>query len=172
MSFLDSLAGLLSKIWDFIKDNFIYIIIILLIVIAIFFPLLWGAFLTNAGLFWGWLGTQAAGIATFIAGLGLEGALAVALGAAVLIDPEGVGEAFGSIIESVGSVATDLFGSPLLLFAAIGAGVYFLSGKSEDESSPGSYSPEEDVITGSLDESADDWSEDSNLDDPMTVVIL
>lgn len=126
---LDFIGEILSAIWEFIKEYWLIIVIAVIIVLAVFFPAIllavW-SWISTVG--WPWLVEAASGVATFVAGLGLEGAVALALGAAILIDPEGVGEGIGNIVESGGNAIGSLLSSPA---GWIGMGVlaiFLLSG--------------------------------------------
>jgi hypothetical protein len=172
MSIIDSILNFLGAILDFIKDNWIIILIIVLIALSIFCPALWLSWF-GAGGFWSWAGTQLAAVATFIAGLGLEGAVAVALGAAILIDPEGVGEAFGSVAAGIGEGAGFLFSSLLdspIGILAIGAGAFFLISSLSDDND----APLRDYQLGAMpeDELADDYANEMVSDDFEEVVVL
>lgn len=144
----DFLGDLFSKIWEFIKENWVIILIIILIIIAIFFPPLWAAILYYAGLVWGWILAAAEGLAMFFAALGIEGAIAAAIGMGILIDPEGTGELIGKVIggvgDAAGSVLGALFDSPLGATVAVLGGAYLaykiFGSDSDDENNNSSTS--------------------------------
>jgi hypothetical protein len=127
------IGDILNAIWEFIKEYWLIIVIAVIIVLAIFFPAILLAvwqWISTVG--WPWLVEAASGVATFVAGLGLEGAVALALGAAILIDPEGVGEGIGNIAEGVGEAAGSILSSPMGLLALGGAALFILSSSGSD----------------------------------------
>lgn len=113
---LGALAKWFKSVLAFIKKHFAVILIIALIVIAIWFPyllpLIWGVIQSA----WAWLVTSAGAVLSFFAGLGLEGAIAAAIGMAILIDPEGAAEAVSKVVRAVGdatgSVLSDILSTP------------------------------------------------------------
>lgn len=181
----DFLGDLFSKIWEFIKENWLIILIIILIIIAIFFPAVWLIILEIAYTVWGWVLLAAEGIATFFAGLGIEGAIAAALGIGILVDPEGVGEFFGNIIggvgEAAGSVLGSILDSPIGTAALVAGGaalLFWLVGDDDDGNSAQStpyqspfmlaYNSEPEEVqqrAPSLDQSSTSESGDVQIDD-------
>lgn len=112
----DWLLKLLKKLFEFIKKYWAIILIIALIVVAIYFPGILAMLPEILGAAWGWLGTAAGGVASFFAALGIEGAIAAALGIGILLDPEGVAEGVATIVEAggdaIGGVLGDVLSSP------------------------------------------------------------
>lgn len=125
------MSGLFDSIW-------FWVLVVLVILIAIYFPgvltTLWG-WVTSA---WGWLASL---------GLPWWGWCLLALGLAYAIDPEGttqfihdvvgwVGDLIGDV---VGAAASGLFSSPIGILIAIGLGVWLvpkLFKKKDDEPAP------------------------------------
>lgn len=125
-------SDLFSKLFTFIKENWL-VILLLVAAVLLMNPAL-------AAAIWTWISATAvaiggwiAGIAsTFFAWLGQFSMLELLLGAAaiwVISDPEGAIEFVGDVIEevttSVGDALSSVFGSPALLLA-LGAGLFFL----------------------------------------------
>lgn len=166
MSIFSAIGKLFKKIWAAIMKMLKWllpIIIIILVIIAIFFPYLlpviwgwvatawtavstaataaWGAVSSWVATGWQWLTTAASAIwnaggevastawsaaSEWVAEASLSDVLKLATGAAVILNPEGVGSAIGNIVEGAAeAVGKVLKAVGPLGWAAIAAGVYF-----------------------------------------------
>lgn len=129
--------NILKKIAKWIKKNIFLVLLVVLVVVAIFFPGLWLAITQWMSTAWSFIGKTAGAIATFFAELGPMGAISAALGIGILIDPESFGDALGSIIggagDAVGSILSSLGAGNILLFAVGGYLLYKVVTRPRDD---------------------------------------
>lgn len=145
-SVLDVLRSVLSSIWEFVRENWVVVLVLIAVVIVVFFP--WvipiiGSYLTAA---WG-------AITSFVGTYGLGWTLAAGLGIAYLIDPEGTKKFLSDVFQFAGEVLGDavnalsegLFGMPFGTLLLIAGGGFLLykaisaKGGSDSESDGSAY---------------------------------
>lgn len=149
MSFLSSIGKFFKKLLDVIMKILKWllpILIIVLIIIAIFFPYLIPVIMAWAQAAWAAVAGWAAAAWKVIAAAGsfiwttatewvAEASTAdvfkLAMGAAVVLNPEGVSEAVGNLVESAGELVTSVFGPyvPLIIGGVVAYFVFFRKSK-------------------------------------------
>lgn len=143
MSLLSGIGKFFKKLLDAILKLLKWllpILIIALIVIAIFFPYLipviiqwattaWAAVSGWVSAAWGWISSGASFLWTaateFVGEASFADVLKLAAGAAVVLNPEGVADAAGGLLEDVVDTATKVLG-PVLPWLIGGLAIYLL----------------------------------------------
>jgi len=150
MSIFSSIGGFFKKLWNkiakllktvlkFIKKYLPFIIIALVLLAPYLAPLI-------APMLPAFLGSAVTAAGTFVAGLTATQAFALAVGTALIIDPEGTSELATKIVKSTGKVfqaAAEVIGATFGSFfsslgiwpyIAGGVGIYMLLGDSSQSS--------------------------------------
>lgn len=149
MSLLSGIGKFFKKLLDAILKILKWllpILIIILIIIAIFFPYLlpiimqwaaaaWTAVAGWVSTAWGWISSGVSfiwkAVTEYVAEASFADVLKLAAGAAVILNPEGVADAAGGLLEDVADIATKVLG-PVLPWILGGLAVYFLWPSSKD----------------------------------------
>lgn len=150
-----AIMKILKKIWP--------LLLIAAIVIAVFFPavipLLATWMSTALATMGGWVASAATWFIGLFEGLTFGEGVALALGAAFLLDPESTGKAVGNVVSEIGDAVTDvasgvsgavadsLFSSPLALIAGAGLLIYFLSSSESEDENPAVMRAQADLIS-------------------------
>jgi len=142
-----------AKIKDFLKKLMkwlVPLIIVALIVLAVFFPpafavvsaymaTAWSAVSGWAATAWTAISNGAGAVITaateYVSGLSFAETVKMALGAAIILDPEGVADAAGSLVESAGNVLASVASKlnlPLII-GGLGAAWLLMSNSGDDE---------------------------------------
>jgi hypothetical protein len=143
MGFLEDIFDFFRAVLDFIREYWVVLLAIAIVVMAVFFP---GAL----AIAWTWLvevgmpqlAAWGSAVGSFFAELGILGTVAATLGIGLLIDPEGTSEAIGDIVDSVGGAAGSVAGgvlgavlsSPITWVAAGAAALYFFASRDDSDS--------------------------------------
>lgn len=140
MSILDDIFDFFKDILDFIIENIWVILVIVIVVLAVFFPLILIAV-------WSWmttvlvpmLGSWSGAILTFFADLGIGGAIAAGLGIGLLLEPEAAGEIIGETLGSLDKISGGLLTFGMWAVAGI-VGYKILTSSSDETASASSAS--------------------------------
>lgn len=140
--------SLFKSIFNFIKRNWLWIAIAL-VVVAVFFPMvlpaIWGALVSGWGVVASALTTVGSSYLALFTGLSFWEGVALAMGTAFVLAPEetaavvtsaagavgtGVGALVGGVADASGLSG---FGSTLAVAGCVGLGIYFLSKRNRDK---------------------------------------
>lgn len=152
--------SLFKSIFNFIKRNWLWIAIAL-VVVAVFFPMvlpaIWGALVSGWGLVASALTAVGSSYLALFTGLSFWEGVALAMGTAFILAPEetaavvtsaagaigtGVGALVGGVADASGLSG---FGSTLAVAGCVGLGIYFLSKRNRDKKKEGEVSGSEAV---------------------------